>query len=244
MERPESQDPGNQLHLEQTLHHIYEMRNFNRWIYSLIEPALGQRIVEIGCGIGSFTELLAEENRQVWATDIEPRYLEQVRQRFTDHAAVRVEQYDVSQPLPESLPCDEADTVVCMNVLEHIENDLEALGHIASLLKPGGRSIILVPAFQGLFGTIDETYRHFRRYSRKSLEQVEQGAGLRIERTFYVNIAGIAGWWFAGKILKRKVLPAGGLQLYHRLVPIFRWIERMSGPPVGLSLISISNKPE
>ena len=232
-----------QLHLEDTLHHIYEMRNFNRWIYSLIEPWLGPRVVEIGCGIGSFTELLAEQDREVYATDIEPKYLEKIKTHFSNNGKVHVSQYDVSQPLPPHLPVGQADAVVCMNVVEHIEDDLAAYRNIVDLLAPGGRSIILVPAFQWLYGSIDESYRHFRRYSRQALEQVARQAGVTVERTFYVNLAGIPGWFVAGKIFKRKVLPARGLQLYHKLVPIFKFLEKVSGPPIGLSLITIGRKP-
>jgi len=220
------------------------MRNFNRWIYSLIEPYLGPRVVEIGCGIGSFTELLSAGDRQVLATDIEPDYLERVRRQFEEAPNVSTAVYDLAQPLPETLQRGSADAVVCMNVLEHIEDDLEALRHIVQLLAPGGRSILLVPAFQWLYGSIDESYRHFRRYHRRPLEELSRRAGLVVERTFYVNLAGIVGWYVAGRILKRKILPAGGLQLYHRLVSLFRFVEKVTGPPVGLSLISIGMKPD
>ena len=200
-------------------------------------------MVEIGCGIGSFTELLGEGGRQVIATDIEPRYVERVRRQFQDALNVNVAVYDLAKPLPEPLPAGCAASVVCMNVLEHLENDLEALQHIVELLAPGGRSILLVPAFQWLFGSIDESYRHFRRYHRGPLEVLSRRAGLDIERTFYVNLAGIVWWYVAGRIWKRKILPGRGLQLYHRLVPFFRWVEKLTGPPVGLSLISVGVKP-
>ncbi len=234
---------GDQLHLEETLHRIYEMRNFNRWIYSLIEPYLGPKVVEIGCGVGSFTELLAEKDREVLALDIEPCYLERVRVNLGSNRRVAIAPYDLSRPLPPQLPAGSADAVVCMNVVEHLENDLEAFRHLVDFLAPGGRTVVLVPAFQWLYGSIDESYRHFRRYRRKPLEALARAAGVKIERTFYVNLAGIAGWWFSGKILKRKVLPPGGLQLYHKLVPVFRFLEKVTGPPAGLSLITIGRKP-
>lgn len=236
-------EPEDQLHLEETLNRIYEMRNFNQWIYSLIQPFLGRRVVEIGCGVGSFTELLSERGGQVIATDIEPRYVERVRRQFQGVPEVKVAEYDLAKPLPGTLQAGWADAVVCMNVLEHLEDDLEALRHIVELLAPGGRSILLVPAFQWLYGSIDESYRHFRRYNRGPLESLSRQAGLVVEKTFYVNLAGIPGWFVAGRLLRRRILPGRGLQLYHRLVPFFRWVERVSGPPVGLSLISVGVKP-
>jgi SAM-dependent methyltransferase len=233
-----------QLHLEGTLDNIYRMTNFNQWIYSLIRPRLGHRVVEIGCGVGAFTELLAREGREVFATDIEPEYLKRVEEKFSGDNHVRVMPYDLAQPPHERMEPGTADSTVCMNVLEHLEDDLEAYRHIVSLLKPGGRSILLVPAFQWLFGTMDETYRHFRRYHKKPLETLGRKAGLEIEKTFYVNMAGIPGWWFTGRVLRKKVLPGRSLELYHALVPVFKRVEKLTGPPIGLSLISIGRKPE
>ena len=244
MNQETSGSPDNQLHLEETLDHIYQMRNFNQWIYSLIEPYLGSRIVEIGCGVGSFTELLLEQDREVYATDIEPVYLDRLKERLENNSNVRISEYDLSKSPHSDLPVGEIDAVVCMNVIEHIEDDLQAFQHLTQLLRPGGRSIVLVPAFQWLFGSIDASYRHFRRYHRNPLEELSRKAGLEVERTFYVNLAGIPGWWVAGKILKQKVLPSRGLQLYHQLVPVFKFLEKISGPPIGLSLISIGRKPE
>jgi SAM-dependent methyltransferase len=145
-------DSGDQLHLEETLHRIYEMRNFNRWIYSLIEPYLGPKVVEIGCGVGSFTELLAEKDREVLALDIEPSYLERVRANLGSNRRVAIAPYDLSRPLPPELPAGSADAVVCMNVVEHLENDLEAFRHLVDFLAPAGEPSFWFPPFNAYTG--------------------------------------------------------------------------------------------
>jgi SAM-dependent methyltransferase len=219
------------------------MHNFNRWIYSLIKEFLGQRVLEIGCGVGSFTGLLSEGGRRVMAVDIEPAYVKKAREGFQNNELVEAIVFDATEkPGPEILNF-QADTVVCMNVIEHLKDDAAAMEYLAASLQPEGRAIILVPAFQWLYGSMDESYRHWRRYNRKELEKLLQQAGLKVEKTFYVNLFGMLGWWMSGKVLRRRVLPSGGLRLYHWLVPLFKWVEKITGPPVGLSLISIGRKP-
>jgi 2-polyprenyl-3-methyl-5-hydroxy-6-metoxy-1,4-benzoquinol methylase len=177
--RTNSEDNG-QLHLESTLEMIYEMPNFNRWIYDLIEPYLGPRVVEVGCGVGSFTHLLSEQQREVVATDIEPAYIERVRQSFNGSPRVQAFQYDIGAKLPPELAEFGADAVVCMNVLEHIEDDRHAMGNIANMLAPGGKSIVLVPAFPWLYGSMDKHYRHYRRYRKEELEQLARDSSLEM----------------------------------------------------------------
>jgi SAM-dependent methyltransferase len=136
------------------------------------------------------------------------------------------------------------DTIVCLNVLEHVEHDEVAMSSFRQLLMPGGHLALLVPAFPWLFGTLDLNGPHFRRYTRRGLSGLIQQSGFELLEIRYFNLFGMPGWWFCGKILKRPILPASGLGWYEKLVPVFRRIEAWTGPPMGLSLIAIARRPE
>lgn len=220
----------------ETLRLIYKMSALNQWIYDVIKPAVGRSAVEIGCGIGCFTELLLHLDR-VYAFDINATYVEFVNQRFASSGKVKAMVQDAQHPLPAEVLAAPVDTVICFNVLEHIEDDIAALGHMRAALSPGGHLILLVPAIPFLFSSLDVELGHYRRYDRRTLDARVAQVGLVPVAHRYINVFGILGWFLNGKILRRKLLPAGQLDLYNKLVPAFRAIERLTGPPIGLSHI-------
>ena len=135
-----------------------------------------------------------------------------------------------------------ADTVVCINVPEHIRDDRGTLRNFHEVLRPGGRLVLLVPAIPLLFSTLDEALDHHRRYTRPRLVHKMEGAGFRLIESRYLNFFGIAGWILSGKILRRRILPSTLLGLFNTLVPAFRAFERLTGPPIGLSVIAVGEK--
>lgn len=226
---------------EETLRRIYEMPRFNRWMFENIQPYLGVRVIEVGCGIGNFTEYMLE-GRSLLALDVEEDYIARISHRWNGSTRLEARVADLSRELPDEIAGFGGDTIVCLNVLEHVEDHDRMLRHMYAALAPGGRLVLLVPAFQSLYGTLDIGLGHFRRYSRKQLEAHVGGAGFQIERTFYMNLFGIPGWWFSGRVLKRQILPRRALGLYHTLTPFFRFVEKVTGPPVGQSLICVARK--
>lgn len=220
----------------ETLRMIYEMRSLNEWIFDVMRPVLGRSVLEIGCGIGCFTELLLGLERIV-AVDINETYIEYVKQRFADSGNVTVFVHDCNHPLPENVRAHPVETVICLNVLEHIERDVDALRHMRDVLVPGGHVVLLVPAFPALYCSLDRELFHFRRYSRKSLNDTLRAANLEPDWHRFINLFGVLGWFINGKILRRRILPANQLSLYNQLVPLFRAIEHLTGPPFGLSHI-------
>jgi hypothetical protein len=122
--------------------------------------------------------------------------------------------------------------------MEHVDDDAGSLVAIRELLSPGGRLVLLVPALPALYGTIDRALGHHRRYTRKNLSALIARTGFRVAHIEYFNLAGVPGWWFAGRVLHRKLIPAGSLKLYDALVPLFR-LERLLPWRVGQSLIAI-----
>ncbi len=227
--------------LTATLNQLAELDRYNQWIYERIEPALGRRILEVGAGTGNLTEYLRRADREVIATDVLPAYRGQLERRFAGDGRVTVGSFDLCQPAPAELLVDPCDTVVCLNVLEHIEDDLTALREMRRTLCPGGCLALLVPAHPFLYGEFDRAVGHFRRYRRSSLRRLLGEAGFRVTRLGYFNIVATLPWLLNGRLLKREYLPAGQTLLANRLVPLLK-LERFFGPPAGLSLIALAEK--
>ncbi|MBI4500108.1 MAG: class I SAM-dependent methyltransferase [Gemmatimonadetes bacterium] len=222
-----------------TLERMARADAYNRWMYDRLASWIGRRIIEIGSGIGNMSQFLVGRERLV-LTDTEPAYRAYLQRRFADVSGIRV----TSLTLPaasDSLISERFDTVVCLNVLEHIADDRGSLAAIHRLLQPGGRLVLLVPALPGIYGTLDRQLGHQRRYTPRLLRERYAEAGFRLLRLEYFNLAGVPGWWFTGRVLKRDLIPTGGLALFDALVPLFR-LERLIPWRVGQSLIAIGEK--
>jgi glycosyltransferase involved in cell wall biosynthesis/ubiquinone/menaquinone biosynthesis C-methylase UbiE len=224
-----------------TLERMGKLSRYNDWIWQAIAPYVGNRVLEVGAGIGNMTRVLYGRDLIV-ATDLELPYLHILRNRFARNPTIEVERLDLNSDDCLALKRHEFDTVVCLNVLEHIEDHEGALQRLYEVLVPGGRLALFVPADQKLFGTMDTQVGHFRRYSREELQRVIEAAGFVTEKLVYQNIFGRFGWWLNGRVLKRTHLPAGQSRIFDLAVPILRRIEPKN-PSRGLSLIAIGTKP-
>jgi len=211
-------------------------RRYNRWMFDRLRRWVGRRVVEIGSGIGNLSAFLLDSDRLV-LTDTREEYLERLRTRFAKHANVAVARLYLPTELG-ALAGQQFDTIICLNVLEHVDDDVSSLKAMRRMLAPGGRLILLVPALPALYGTMDKALGHHRRYQRAPLTSLLQATGFRVAHVEYFNLAGVPGWWFAGRVLRRQVIPAGSLKLYDALVPLFR-LERLLPWRVGQSLIAI-----
>ncbi|HEY3220534.1 MAG TPA: class I SAM-dependent methyltransferase [Gemmatimonadales bacterium] len=197
---------------------------------------VGGRVLEIGSGIGNLSAFLVGSERLV-LTDTREEYLDRLRARFAGHPNVAVAHLYLPNELG-AVAGQHFDTIICLNVLEHVEDDVSALQAMRRLLAPAGRLILLVPALPALYGTMDKALGHHRRYKRAGLASLLDATGFKVAHVEYFNLAGVPGWWFAGRVLRRQVIPAGSLTLYDALVPLFR-LERFFPWRVGQSLIAI-----
>ncbi len=238
----EAEDPKNVGHV--TLARMGKLDAYNRWLAARFARALGSRVLEIGAGFGNMTRHLRGRELVV-ASDLDKVALEYLRGAFREDASVRVASYRF--PLADAEETDiralSIDTVVCLNVLEHIQEDTATLSDLFGLLQPGGRLILIVPALRSLYGTLDEHLHHVRRYEKAELEDKVRGAGFTLEDVRFLNRPGIFGWWVNGKLLRRRVLPAGQLAAFKLLLPLLKR-EEANPPPVGMSLLAIARKPE
>jgi glycosyltransferase involved in cell wall biosynthesis len=245
----EAEESGNVGHV--TLARLAKLEPYNRWLVGRFEHALGRRVLEIGAGFGNLTRHFVEKDPRgparelVVASDVDPVAVEYLKGTFRDNPAVRVASYrfPLSPSEREEIQALSIDTIVCCNVLEHIEDDRATLADMLAVLQPGGRLVLLVPALSRLYGSLDEHLRHFRRYEKAELEEKLTRAGFALEDCRFVNRVGILGWFVNGRILRRRVLPRAQLQAFKLFFPLLRR-EEQSPPRTGMSLLAIARKPE
>lgn len=217
--------------------------NYNRWIFNKIKPHLGGKILEIGCGIGNITELLlADKNTKlVVGIDNSPECLDIINHRLNRHKKFRSFLHDLSSEDISSLKKYNFDTIVCINVLEHIKDDLRALQNIAQF---NCTLILLTPALPNLYGTIDKIDGHFRRYNKKTLEKKLEQSGWKVCKSSYINLLGMLIWVLHGKILKKSIHPPRQVSFLDKFIFLEVLLEKIIALPVGLSLLYICERRE
>jgi SAM-dependent methyltransferase len=216
--------------------------NYFAWQSRLLLREVGQRVVEVGCGIGNFTGLLLDRDLVV-ALDPEPACVDRLRARYGPRPNLHTLVCDTARPEFRNLAQFRPDSCLCVNVLEHIEDDRQALAAMASILAPGGAVVLLVPAFEALYGPIDRNLGHYRRYRRGGIARVAGQAGLHLRKAHYVNSIGLAGWWMNARVWKRQAQSDAQIALFDRLVaPLLERLEAAVPPPFGQSLLAVLRK--
>ena len=208
-----------------------------------IRPYLGATVLEIGAGMGNLSRQLAPRRRRYIATDIDAEHLTRLKSELLHRPRLEVRQVDLTNPAHFEDFRGQMESVVCLNVLEHVADDAQALRNIRSALAPGGRAIVLVPEGMEIYGQLDKVLGHCRRYSRAELQQRMEQAGFRVERILDFNRIARPGWYLTGRLLKRNQMSAVQLWIYDRLVWLWRRIDGLLPWP-GVSLIAIARKPE
>ncbi len=213
---------------------------YSQWMAKRIQPFLGEKVLEIGAGVGNITRHLLGP-RKVIATDKSPKVIAQLKRDFVEGPRLQIFQYDVSDSPPQALLDEGIDTVVCLNVLEHVPDDAAALKNIHAILAKGGKLLLVAPAFSSLYCSLDRNLGHHRRYDRARLLKMLKTAGFHITHCRYLNALGALGWLVNGKALGRGVMPKKQMRLFNKLVWLMN-LEQCLGPPFGLSLIAAAEK--
>jgi SAM-dependent methyltransferase len=227
-----------------TLEVFEDARRYNAWICERVNDFIGGRVLEVGSGIGNIVaELLSRSNvTAVTATDLSASSLETLKDRFGHNEKLSSAVWNAENPPPPELEIGSFDTIICSNVLEHIQDHERALQNMKQLLKPDGRLILLVPSNPAIFNGLDEDLGHFRRYTKTELERVLGATGFDIKTLFPHNLVGALGWWWAGCVCKRRTLRASDTKNFDRLVPLLKPIDSLLTLPFGgVSLIAISS---
>jgi glycosyltransferase involved in cell wall biosynthesis len=218
--------------------------DYNQWLFEQCRPSLGHRVLEVGSGVGNITKFLLDKDTLI-ATDFEESYVQELTHKFAHLRNVQVQRLDlVDRASVQSVQGKgPVDTILSMNVLEHIEDDRQALRHYFQILAPGGRLVILVPAHPTLYCAMDKNIDHYRRYTKHTLTDRLTEAGFRVTSVRYLNGLGALGWFINGRILRRQLVPSRQLRLFDWLM-VFVKLEKWFSPPFGLSVLALAEKPQ
>lgn len=230
-------DPG-----KVTLDAIEQAPKFNRWMYESVKPWLGKRVAELGCGRGNLSNFF-RRHETVLLTDYRDDYLDPLRAKWGLKRNLSFSKLDMSvrddyAVLTRFAP----DSVVFLNVLEHIEDDRAVLKNLFDHVPSGCRLVILVPFGMKLYSEFDKELGHFRRYEKGELDGKMKDAGFNVEHQFYFNKAGKLAWFFANTLGKRTKLTPLQLRIYNFLTPAFKIWDKIA-PGTGLSTVAICRKP-
>ena len=224
---------------------IKKASGFNKWIFETISPFCDGSILEIGSGTGNISEFLVVKGHEVTLSDIDNGYVELLNKQFHGYKnAKAILDIDLQQPdfseKYEHLK-GKYNTLVLLNVLEHLKDEDYAVQNCKYLLHEGGTLIILVPAYKFLYSKLDKGLGHYRRYTLRRLGKCVIKNGMRTEKIFYFNALGILAWLY-GKMFSLKTIPGSEMSFFDKLTPLAKTIDKILFHKAGLSVICISKK--
>jgi glycosyltransferase involved in cell wall biosynthesis len=229
-------DPG-----KVTLDALEQAPRFNAWMFRSIQPFLGKRVAELGSGRGNLSKLLINHG-DVLLTDNRADYLSELKSRWGCRPSVSIAPLDMLDASDyQALAQFKADTVVCLNVLEHIEDDRFVLQRLNQVLASEAHLVFLVPFNEKLYSEFDQQIGHFRRYKAGELETKMSEAGFIVEKQFFFNKVGVLAWWIGNVLCRQRTISPWQLRLYNLLTPLFRVLDKCL-PIQGLSTIVIARK--
>ena len=214
-------------------------------MYDQFKDEIKGDILEIGSGIGTYSEKLINNfpNSKIILSDISESYVEELKKRF---AFPNVESviFDLNNKAHfQRVGKNRFDTIIALNVIEHIEDDGLALNFIYEMLRQNGKALILVPAHQFLYNNIDKKVGHYRRYSKKTLLDLINKTKFKIDDIYFYNASGILGWILSGNILKKDEIEEDTYSLYDKMIPFIKTIEKhLLFRSIGISLITVLSK--
>jgi SAM-dependent methyltransferase len=233
---------GNTVYFGRDLEAMAFAPRYHQWILDTIAPHLGRDIAEIGAGSGNFTRLLAADPvRRI--TALEPSHNMFPQLATLQEAHINVQARNSLLANSPDLLTAAFDSVLYINVLEHVDDDAAELQLAWRALKPGGRLVVFVPALQWLYSDFDRLIGHHRRYQKSSLRALARAGGYQIDTLCWFDIAGILPWYANFVLLRRQNIPRA-VALYDTLVvPVMKVLEGLVSPPVGKNLLLVGRKP-
>jgi len=220
-----------------------EAVRYQRHIFGLVRPHLGSHVLEVGCGIGTMSRQILGTNQALRLVCIEPNAncARLAREELNGQPRVAIRMCHLEECARADLKAERFDTIVCVNVLEHIEDDVQALALFREVVTAtNGKVLIFVPAVQRIYGPHDAALGHHRRYSKRSLTAAFKAAGLVTESIRYTNPIGLLGWMYNLYVSGNTEHTSGQVRLFDRLVaPWALPLERVVTPPIGLSLFAV-----
>jgi len=211
-------------------------------MFERLRPWIGRSVLEIGSGIGNLSAFLVDREQLV-LTDTREEYLNRLRRRFAGRANVSVARLYLPDD-DRAVAGRRFDTIICLNVLEHIDDDTAALRALAEMTEPGGRIVLWVPAYMQLYGDFDRAVGHVRRYTPRTMTAAIRAAGLEPRVVKPVNLLGGIAWWVTVRRGGVGTPDPRLVRLYDRfVVPVTRLLERRVTPPFGQSVLAVAVEP-
>lgn len=223
-----------------------KINRYSRWMYNNFKNYIGKRVLDIGSGTGNMVGFFIDKCEKVVATEISVDGIEYIQKRFkTNNLECKL--FDISKDNIDELKTFHFDTITCINVLEHIEDDVETVAKMKEIVGCGGRIIILVPASSKAYGTMDKACGHYRRYNKGDLKKIANMLDLKIIFNKYMNPLGLIPWIIKGKIQKKETtfsddLSEKGSFAYNFAAVILENIEKIIRMPFGISEIIVFEK--
>jgi SAM-dependent methyltransferase len=229
-------------HGRATLESLGSSLPISRWMVDQFDGALGERVLEAGAGTGNLTPLLLDRERIV-ALDVDPSYVRRLDQRYGHLENFTVIEGDLEDPeLFVKLESEELDTVLCVNVLEHLDRPDVAVQGFHRILQPGGKALILVPAHGSLYSAMDKAIEHRQRYEGPDLRALLEDAGFEVERLSQFNRLGTLGW-SVNRWVGRTTISRPQVFVFRIMMPLARVLEHARRLP-GLSWVIVARKAE
>jgi glycosyltransferase involved in cell wall biosynthesis len=210
-----------------------------RWLAYALRPHLGDTVLELRAGIGNITGRLMGRRLHYAATEKDPLYLHALHNRFLRTPNVAVLKLDPENPADFQDLGGPFDTVLCLNVLEYLDDCTPLLESVHNVLKPGGSIVILVPQGRSIAGTIDATLGHRQRFDRQDLHDLLAQKGFAVHGMYELNKIGSVAWTISGKLLRRKHISKLTLKIFDKTVWLWRLIDGLL-PWRGLTLIAVA----
>ncbi|MFC1490175.1 class I SAM-dependent methyltransferase [Candidatus Latescibacterota bacterium] len=224
----------------ETLRRMNALEGYNRWIVDEILPWVGENVLEVGAGTGNISQFFLGR-KQLVLTDSNKSYIDALSEKYENIPNVSCDLFNLEES-GSHLAGRGIDTIIGLNVLEHIKDDIHALKEMASILSPGGRVILQLPAHKILYGSLDRNLDHYRRYTVPEIKEKFSESGFIPEKIRRINMFGTFGWFLCSRILKKEILPEGQLSLFNKLTPAFIALERIMPTPFGLSILAVARK--
>ena len=222
---------------------MQQARRYAGHVFDLFRSHVGARVLEVGCGISTMSRRLVDVADSVVAIEPNDACAAIARRALGDHPRFELRVCHLEQCDRAELASHRFDTVFCVNVLEHIEDDVAALHTFRDVIVPGGRVLIFVPAVQAAYGPLDAALGHHRRYSKRSLATAFRDAGLELLTLRYTNPIGLLGWMYGAYVTRSTQHSATQIRLFETLVaPWALPLERVLAPPIGLSLVAVGKR--
>lgn len=219
-----------------------DMQAYHRWLFDTAEPYLRGRVCEVGGGTGNITQHLIRYE-DVVVIEPEPLSRRLLEERFAGFSHVTIVGLPLDRCPSGVVAADSFDSLLSVNLLEHIEDDLAAVRKMAALVRRQGLVVAIVPALSALLGELDHAAGHYRRYSRASLASIFEQAGLAVVRARYFNAIGALGWFVNSRIWGRSRMSQEYYRKCERAVPLVRFFDRLCPIPLGQSLLIVGQRP-